>query len=672
MIFKDKIVRSGIFSLIAMLIMNVAAFGQGPATAANPGLLGPCTYLSDQVTVSGIDFNAVAPYLQTYAISDAAGNIVAFDPAGNFGAVPPGTYDLWAFNYDPTAAVPSDPTGLTTVADVMTLLGTADVCIEAAGPYSVDVCDVALFTDDSFCDTNATIAVVQAVPGTFNVNYTQEYYLVDATGAIVGGPSTNAQFTTPAIGNYTVYAVNYDPANPITVTNQADLDALTVAADCAEVASGPIEVISCAPMAGCTALAGEPILTPETVCLSDAGAFDLSTKFGAASGGYDDGAGNFDAVNVNYVAVDQATGEILGVATSAAMIDLSGAPVGTVACVYQLAYTQALLDDVTGFLDNLLCNTLCVPVVGPCLGDVGYCPGVTPAELAPFLDLLNQFFGFNETQICNFLDNQIITIPDPTGLIGDQSIDLAANGLDFCADKSNAPYCVTIEACVDIAVTDPCNCTSPNNVGPGATGLEGDFDFFYEEITITAPAGASDWVLDFGGVATYDAAGVAAPPMITDNMDGTYTIVAYFAAGDAYTLDASSVMAGVAAGSLIVNGGGCTPCVIPTLSEWGLMTLALLLMAFGSVTIAAKQVSLAGVGTRNIPLPTGSNFSLPFNAVIFRKAMYLTMFIALIGFAICFALYSEIFGSDLIGVTIAGPVFAYLIHLLYILEKNKK
>ncbi len=202
----------------------------------------------------------------------------------------------------------------------------------------------------------------------------------------------------------------------------------------------------------CDALAGEPLVTPEELCDTDAGAFDLSTKFNPASGGFDDGAGNIDPVNTNYVAVDQATGEILAVATSAATIDLSGAPVGTTACVYQLAYTQALLDDVTTFLDDLLCNTLCVPITGPCLGDVGYCPGVTPVELAPFLDILNQFFGFNEAQICNFLDNQIITITDPTGLIGDQTIDLAANGLDFCADKSDAPYCVEIISC---AACDP-------------------------------------------------------------------------------------------------------------------------------------------------------------------------------------------------------------------------
>ncbi len=115
------------------------------------------------------------------------------------------------------------------------------------------------------------------------------------------------------------------------------------------------------------------------------------------------------------------------------------------------------------------------------------------------------------------------------------------------------------------------------------------------------------------------------------------------------------------------------PQDIPTLSQWGLMTLALLLMVFGSVKMAVGHVSLAGLGSQNIPMPFGQSLRLPFNSAILRKAFTLTAIAALVGFVICFAIYGAIFLPDVIGVAIAGPIFAYLMHLLYILEtRNKK
>jgi len=110
---------------------------------------------------------------------------------------------------------------------------------------------------------------------------------------------------------------------------------------------------------------------------------------------------------------------------------------------------------------------------------------------------------------------------------------------------------------------------------------------------------------------------------------------------------------------------------IPTLSEWGLISLALLLMAFGTVKMAAGSVSFAGAGNSSLPIPGTNNFRLPFNAAIFRKAMLITGVLALIGFAICFAIYGAIFMPDIIGVAIAGPIFAYLMHLLYVVETNR-
>lgn len=111
---------------------------------------------------------------------------------------------------------------------------------------------------------------------------------------------------------------------------------------------------------------------------------------------------------------------------------------------------------------------------------------------------------------------------------------------------------------------------------------------------------------------------------------------------------------------------------IPTLSEWGLITLALLMMIYSSIALGFKSISFAGTGGSNIPLPGGRMFFLPFNKGVFDKSLLFTATLALIGFTICFAIYRAVFMPDIIGVAIAGPLFAYLMHLLIMSEKNRK
>ena len=712
---------------------------------------------------------------------------------------------LWCINQEITLPLSAIPGGLFSdlVIDLTTIPGLEPdgfCCDFSTATHCLTVIDCSM----AACAVAADLAAAPAAP-----IFVDAACDVDGVTLISGSiepitcpTGSTAEYSVDGGTTWAATVPTYDDVNPITVTVRClcDEDMMT-ASPTAEITTVPG---ACMPMAGCTALAGEPIITPEQVCLADAGAFDLSTKFDPATGAYDDGAGSIDPVNTNYVAVDQATGEILSVATSAATIDLSAAPVGTVACVYQLAYTQALLDDVTTFLDDLLCNTLCVPITGPCLGDVGYCPGVTPAELAPFLDILNTFFGFNETQICDFLDNQIITIPDPTGLIGDQMIDLAANGLDFCADKSNAPYCVEI---IDCSTT--CDAVAPvisNDGGDCAAGdTNGDMNntpfVFAEDGTgnATAPYITEYIVLDgatgniigvFPSIADAETAAnteattngdaciqainhnstefdalvaaldvevtnalgiglcalIGAPCPNYGTLENLYNAIAGFIPAPGITIagveqllmgdlnglgiplvvpvpsfcyvvsaedciTVAACPAGVAGctdpcspnydatatmddGSCqpqllgctdpaapeydptaLCDDGTCTPTTqdIPTLSEWGLITLALLLMTFGSVKMAVGSTSLAGsTGSRSIPVPGGNSFKLPFNANLFRRTSMFTGILAFVGFAICAAIFGAIFLPDVIGVLIAGPIFAYLAHLLILLEKNHK
>jgi len=109
---------------------------------------------------------------------------------------------------------------------------------------------------------------------------------------------------------------------------------------------------------------------------------------------------------------------------------------------------------------------------------------------------------------------------------------------------------------------------------------------------------------------------------------------------------------------------------IPTLSEWGLILLALLLMSYGSVKLAVLNPAFSNTETQLISI-SGNKFQLPFNQTVFNYAILLTVFLVILGFFACFLLFNKIFMSDIIGVAFTAPVFTYLIHLLYLLEKKK-
>jgi len=652
MIFKNKILRSGIFSLLAMLFLSVTAFGQ--ATTANPGLEGPCTYLSDQVTVSGIDFNAVAPYVQTYAISDAAGNIILFDAAGNFGAIPPGTYDLWAFNYDPTAAVPSDPTGAATVADIMTLLATPDVCIDPAGPFPVTVCDAALFTDDSFCSTNTNIALIEAVPGTYNVNYTQMYYLVDGTGAIIA-TSTNAQFPTPAVGSYTVYAVNFDPADPATaaaaaaLTTMAEIDAFAADANlCADALSTTAEVIVCCDLDAMVATnilcadngtAGDPT--------DDTYTFDIMVTGSGTS--FDDDQGNTAQTygsTINYGPFPIAGGDITVIFNETG--DLACAD--TIVTVAPLTCSGSTCAITPATASNIVCDN-----------------NGTPGDMT------------DDTYTFDILVNGGSTFPGATNTFSD---DQGNANIAYGTTLNYGPFPIAggntivnftdteTAACTGMMMATapaPCSNTVCNITvvisnyacDNGGTDNDPSDDMISFDYTVLDVAGiGTTWSSDQGdaGVAYGTIVSVGPVPA-----DGTTWVINATEDGDPACIDDATV---------ILND--CAVPEIPTLSEWGLITLALLLMTLGAVKMAVGSVALAGTGSKNLPMPGGNSFRLPFDMAIFRKALNITAILAIIGFAICFAIFGAIFTPDMIGVAIAGPIFAYLAHLLYILETKNK
>lgn len=102
---------------------------------------------------------------------------------------------------------------------------------------------------------------------------------------------------------------------------------------------------------------------------------------------------------------------------------------------------------------------------------------------------------------------------------------------------------------------------------------------------------------------------------------------------------------------------------IPTLSEWGLILLSILLLSYGTLIIMANNVALSGIG--NIQLPIKEIY-IPFSSFHFSIASVLTILLVIFGFVLSIILYGSAFTSDIIGVSFTAPVFAYFIHLLLI------
>ncbi len=318
------------------------------------------------------------------------------------------------------------------------------------------------------------------------------------------------------------------------------------------------------------------------------------------------------------------------------------------------------------------------------------------------------------TQACD--DGDPCTIGETEGISADGSICVACGGGAPVPPACGDPAANNFDAaatCIDNALCtydnptlnpnlqdgDPCSCGDPLNndtdedengvlVDTNADGVTG---LFHEVVTIQANSFNSitgvtlvseTGMLDFLGnpVPALPAINTAGTNGVVVTVTGaaptfTITIEFYHTASVGYS-NTQFAIAGTdtADGAITLNSSvfenTCEPCPfsadIPTLSEWGLITLALMLMTYGSIAMAGLG-SLAG--TNNVSTPIG--LQLPVNAAILRKAFVLTAVLALLGYTMSIVFFGAIFFSDIIGVAIAGSVFAYLIHILYLIEQNK-
>jgi len=111
---------------------------------------------------------------------------------------------------------------------------------------------------------------------------------------------------------------------------------------------------------------------------------------------------------------------------------------------------------------------------------------------------------------------------------------------------------------------------------------------------------------------------------------------------------------------------------VPTLSQWGLILLTLLLVNFVSVSVLAGKTGFAGMnksGTTYFNWKQASSY--PFDGAAFKKAMNITLGLILCTAVFAIVVYGFFTPADVLGLAAAGPIFAYLLHLLILSNKTE-
>ncbi len=108
---------------------------------------------------------------------------------------------------------------------------------------------------------------------------------------------------------------------------------------------------------------------------------------------------------------------------------------------------------------------------------------------------------------------------------------------------------------------------------------------------------------------------------------------------------------------------------IPTLSEWGIIILILLILAVGMVFIYKRQVSLACAGGTSESAKQRQTFL--FDKRLFAKVFGITLIagLALLGFS--YLIFGKITTADPLGTFVSAAIFAYMIQYMMLHRKQE-
>lgn len=217
----------------------------------------------------------------------------------------------------------------------------------------------------------------------------------------------------------------------------------------------------------------------------------------------------------------------------------------------------------------------------------------------------------------------------------------------------------------DFSIQDPCNCANPEHID---LDNDGQVDLFYETVTITSATGQT-WNLSSGTGILDNTGNMVSSLTASETSPGIYTANFYHATSTGYS---SSWSNGI---STLIIFNSCESCAavaqVPTMSQWGLIILGMFSLTFLLLFAMAGQTQLA--------LSNGSTASMmdwkkiktyPFDKVLFAQAQKITVAL-LMGIALfAIAVYGYFTLADVIGLSIASPLFTYLLHLL-LMSKEK-
>lgn len=123
-------------------------------------------------------------------------------------------------------------------------------------------------------------------------------------------------------------------------------------------------------------------------------------------------------------------------------------------------------------------------------------------------------------------------------------------------------------------------------------------------------------------------------------------------------------------------GGSCpNTCsdvvTVPTMSEWGLIILTLLLLNFVFINVIVGKMAVQGFNNQTINMFNWRNLnSYPFNATLFKRAINYTIAILILIAIFALVVYGFFTVTDVIGLAIASPIFAYLLQLFFIANET--
>lgn len=250
--------------------------------------------------------------------------------------------------------------------------------------------------------------------------------------------------------------------------------------------------------------------------------------------------------------------------------------------------------------------------------------------------------------------------PDGSVIVGMQTYEDPGNNISAGVAWRYAPIVVSAVTGCNITAISFINASACND--NGTTDIAFD-DFFTADVVVNFANAPAAGTLDLTGPNVNESVAVGAIGATSH----TFTGVQLPATGGAIFLTAGFSDEATCSlnGNAGISPGNCSPDAtgIPTMSEWGLILLTLIIFTLSVVFGTQHQRAMA--------MPTGSAYAdrprnkLPFD----RKAFFSVLPVVYLALAAIFTIAIAVFGyeltnADIPGALLSGAILAYLVHFV--------